>query len=217
MSFEDFPKIPRLSRTMIITEKIDGTNAQIFIETLGVRPDEPQVGSWPFTIAKVVPGIGTTFIYAGSRTRWVTPGKDKDNHGFAGWVRDHAEELFNLGEGRHFGEWWGQGIQRGYNLKEKRFSLFNTGRWTSRFNDGDTMNPDTRCIEVPVCHVVPVLWAGEFTTERIEIELMRLKEEGSKASPGFDRPEGVVIFHEAGGYLFKKTLENDNSPKSLVK
>ena len=31
IEFTKFPKIPRLNRDMIITEKIDGTNAQIYV------------------------------------------------------------------------------------------------------------------------------------------------------------------------------------------
>ncbi|MCJ7726507.1 MAG: hypothetical protein MUP76_09000, partial [Acidimicrobiia bacterium] len=46
-------------------------------------------------------------------SRWITP--EVDNYGFARWVKDHEEELrTGLGAGLHFGEWWGQGIQRRY-------------------------------------------------------------------------------------------------------
>ena len=31
MLFQDFPKMARLSRDIIVTEKIDGTNAQVYI------------------------------------------------------------------------------------------------------------------------------------------------------------------------------------------
>lgn len=102
--FVEFPKIARFNREVIVTEKIDGTNAQILVNDTG---DE-------------VVGVG-------SRTRWISP-KD-DNHGFAGWVQKNKEELLRLGPGSHFGEWWGAGIQRTYGLKEKRFSLFNVSRW----------------------------------------------------------------------------------------
>ena len=102
MKFEAFQKIPRLRRDCIVTEKIDGTNAQVYIGDDGT-------------------------ILAGSRTRWITP--ENDNFGFAAWVRDNAEELAKLGPGSHFGEWWGAGIQRRYGLTEKRFSLFNVDRW----------------------------------------------------------------------------------------
>ena len=90
IEFEGFPKIARLSREAIITEKIDGTNAQIYIGEDGQ-------------------------IIAGSRTRWITP--DSDNFGFARWGEQHRVELAALGPGRHFGEWWGSGIQRGYGLE----------------------------------------------------------------------------------------------------
>ena len=96
--FTGFPKIARLSREIVITEKIDGTNAQVFISESGE-------------------------VLAGSRTRWITP--EADNYGFAAWVKEHEEELRTLGPGSHFGEWWGKGIQRNYGLQERRFSLFN--------------------------------------------------------------------------------------------
>lgn len=102
--FKPFPKIPRLSRECVITEKIDGTNAQIYIGEDGS-------------------------IRAGSRNRWITPGND--NYGFATWVESHADELKQLGPGPHYGEWWGAGIQRRYGLQNKRFSLFNVHRWTA--------------------------------------------------------------------------------------
>ena len=40
-----------------------------------------------------------------------------------------------------------------------------------------------------------------------------LRAKGSYAAPGFMRPEGGVIYHVAGNYLFKKTLEKDEKPK----
>jgi len=216
MDFESFSKISRLSKEMVITEKIDGTNAQIAMEVYGRGIDEC-LRDWPVAFAKEVEG-GTLCMFAGSRTRWITPGKQTDNSGFARWVSEHGEELLALGDGRHFGEWWGQGIQKNYGLKEKRFSLFNTARWTSKFNDGNTMDSDTRCLEIPSCYVVPVLYTGEFDTEKIwKVLMVDLKVGGSKAAPGFMKPKGVVIYHTAGGYFFKKSIENDESPKSLVK
>lgn len=176
--FEPFPKISRLSREIIVTEKIDGTNAQIYIT------DDNQ-------------------ILAGSRSRWLYPGKSTDNFGFAGWVEAHKEELLQLGPGRHFGEWWGSGIQRGYGLKEKRFSLFNTDRWRES-------RPEC-------CFVVPTLYRGIFSTQVIDEIIESLRAFGSQAEPGFTSPEGVVIFHTASGHLYKKTLVGDDSPKSIVR
>lgn len=103
--FTPFPKMARLSRECVITEKIDGTNAQVFIEDDG------------------------TTMHFGSRTRWLIAGQD-DNFGFAKWCEEHRDELLTLGPGHHFGEWWGASIQRRYGLTERRFSLFNVTRWT---------------------------------------------------------------------------------------
>ena len=190
MEFVSFPKMPRLSRDMIITEKIDGTNAQICIAELDGYSD-------PFALVEK-DGLA---LYAGSRTRWVTP--ENDNYGFARWAKDNGEELLQLGPGRHFGEFWGQSIQRGYGLKERRFSLFNVSRWSD-----DAVRPDC-------CHVVPTIYQGPFNTNTVDLELDLLRENGSYAAPGFDRPEGIVVFHVAGNFGFKKTLEKDNQPKSI--
>src|SRR5687767_6900557 len=116
--FVEFPKMARLSRDIIITEKIDGTNASVDIVNEEVDRFADNEND-PYIIT-TVDGFN---IRAGSRTRWVKIGDD--NHGWAGWVKANAGELVKLGEGTHFGEWWGSGIQSGYGLPkgEKRFSL----------------------------------------------------------------------------------------------
>jgi len=193
IEFEEFPKMARLSRECIITEKLDGTNAQVFIEALdGYPSDDPNCIFQKDGLA----------LFVGSRTRWIKPGDD--NYGFAVWAHVHAEELLSLGPGRHFGEWWGQGIQRKYPIGEKRFSLFNVSRWA---DGGTDKRPDC-------CHVVPVLYQGIFLTEAVDFALANLRENGSVASPGFMNPEGIVVFHLAAGIGFKKTIEKDEVPKS---
>lgn len=143
MEFKEFSKIARLSRDCTVTEKIDGTNAQIAIWQVAAVADI--IGD--DTIANLglieITHDGTDyFMQAGSRNRWIST--VQDNVGFAQWVKDNVQELIKLGEGNHFGEWWGQGIQRNYGLKEKRFSLFNTHRWSD-----DAIRP-------ACCHVVPI-------------------------------------------------------------
>lgn len=172
--FESFGKIPRYSRGVVITEKLDGTNAQIVITEDGK-------------------------MLFGSRNRYITP--EDDNFGFARWATEHKEDLYKLGVGRHYGEWYGQGIQRGYGLTEKRFALFNTGRWGS--------NP----MKPLCCEVVPLLSVGAFTDTLINETLATLKEHGSFAAPFMD-PEGIVIYHKASNGLFKKTIKDDESPKT---
>ncbi len=175
VEFVAFPKIARYSRPVIVTEKLDGTNAQIFIDDLGQN------------------------IYAGSRNRWIEVGDD--NYGFASWVEANKTELLQLGPGSHFGEWWGVGIQRGYGLFERRFSLFNVSRW----GDADKR---PKC-----CGVVPTLWTGNFDEMPLAGLMLDFREKGSMAAPGFMKPEGVVIYHLHSKQLFKKTLEADDVPK----
>jgi len=173
MEFEAFDKIARLSRGCTITEKIDGTNACIAIGESGE-------------------------FFTGSRTRWITP--EDDNFGFARWAHEHKEELLALGPGRHFGEWWGAGIQRRYDQQEKKFSLFNSARWT------ETKPP-------ACCLVVPVLYSGIFTSTAADEALLLLKNQGSMAAPGFMKPEGIIIYQQAARMYFKKTLDKDEEWK----
>lgn len=194
IEFKEFPKIARLSREVIVTEKIDGTNASIYI------------------------GESGEFL-TGSRTQWITP--EKDNYGFSKWAHEHKEELLKLGPGTHFGEWWGQGIQRNYGLKEKRFSLFNVTRWCLATEEPKQIPcGDPRIVKFQEklpegLFLVPVLYRGFLDTLMIDHELCKLKEGGSVAAPGFMKPEGIVIFHTAANVGFKKTLEKDDMPKSL--
>jgi len=213
MEFQEFPKMGRWSREIIVTEKIDGTNAQIYIEALeGYAETDPLCVFQEDGLA----------MWVGSRTRWITPGND--NYGFAAWALKNAERLLELGPGRHFGEWWGQGIQRKYGLTEKRFSLFNVQRWclhgetpivTPALDPKD--EPKTQQILPPCCGLVPVLYRGMMDEERIRLALCDLRDSGSRAAPGFMDPEGIVIYHTASGVGFKKTLKDDETPKSLVK
>jgi hypothetical protein len=127
-----------------------------------------------------------------------------------------------LGIGTHFGEWWGSGCQRGYGLKngEKRWSLFNVARWCLADQEPQRIpNPDPRIEKyqqrLPACvNLVPVLFRGLFDTARVDEALEELRVNGSKASPGFLKPEGVVVYHVAGNFGFKATLEKDSEPKS---
>lgn len=210
-AFIPWPKIARLSREVIITEKIDGTNASIYIAE--GYPDTPQaITSWRDHETQ-----SDMIMLAGSRTRWITP--ESDNSGFARWVKEHAEELKQLGTGHHFGEWWGQGIQRGYGLTEKRFSLFNVSRWCLHgktpkiIQTADPRVIKTQDILPSCCHLVPLMYQDKFDTYAAEGALKLLSDHGSWASPGFMRPEGVVVFHIAGNVGFKKTLEKDHEPK----
>ena len=162
MEFKPWPKIIRIEnkRAPVFTEKIDGTNACIAINEYG------------------------DFICQ-SRSRIITP--EDDNYGFARWVEGNKDELLKMGEGYHYGEWWGYGIQRGYDLKEKRFSLFNTRRWGEH-------NPNT-----PSCvSVVPIIRA-----KTIEEVKQLLLSNGSYAAPGYMKVEGAVMYEPDTDTCFK--------------
>jgi len=197
--FKEFPKIARFSREVVVTEKIDGTNACIFISEDGGE------------------------FLTGSRTRWITP--ENDNYGFSRWAYERKLDLMELGPGLHFGEWWGSGCQRGYGLPkgEKRFSMFNVIRWCLHGTEPQQIPcGDPRIVkmqdDLPACvGLVPILWRGNFD----DLDLARIMDDlttgGSKAAPGFMDPEGVVIFHLAGCVGFKKTINKDDEPKGKPK
>lgn len=198
----DYPKfgsISRRYRPITITEKIDGTNGLIHIQRC-----EDDSDKWGLC-------IGNGFhIRAGSRNRWLT--EQDDNFGFAKWVTEnHLTLVDDLGEGMHYGEWWGSGIQRGYGLTngEKRFSLFNTSRWGI---------PEMTNFTTPNLTVVPTMYANWPNSDAViheALETLRIR--GSFASEGFMKPEGIVIWHQQGRFYEKVTLENDGIPKSKVK
>jgi hypothetical protein len=225
MEFEKFAKIARYSRDCIITEKIDGTNAQIYI---GKNTSWVYEGREPVDpVHSFTDGLGNTYgVWAGSRKQWVSV--EKDNHGFARWVKENAEALWiGLGEGRHYGEWWGSGINRNYGLSEKRFSLFNTVRWDlemfnlfkiapwQNMSEKDRVRTPEPIFKAPpkCCHVTPVLHSGPFDTREIERQLNWLMGTGSRAAPGYSNPEGIVIYHTHGNMMFKKTIEDDDKGK----
>lgn len=233
MEFQKFDKIARLSRDIVITEKIDGTNAQIYICTL-TDINNSFAGDYQyqnlycneFIERYCLYNKNGFYIFAGSRRKWLDITSKGDNFGFAKWVKANAEELLKLGEGRHYGEWYGKGIQRGYGLDEKRFALFNTGRWVKKQiltqlqldildqRPEWEQNLEPHQNECPkCCEVVPVLYKGMFNTQDIEKILQGLKEIGSAVVHKFMNPEGIVIYHTASAKLFKKTILNDEKPK----
>lgn len=220
-SFSSFPKIARLSREAVITEKLDGTNAQILVWD----PQSPEaLCVFPTPLFPFIWSDGSVSIAAGSRTRWITPGKDTDNYGFAAWVQANGAELSKLGHGRHFGEWWGQGIQRNYGVPDKRFSLFNASRWSPScpgaiigdWNYSFDGIEDEAKVQIACCRVVPTIWRGTFDSFDINSALEMLNSHGSFAAPGFRDPEGIVIYHTAAKQLFKKTIKADESAKGTA-
>lgn len=175
-SFTDIKKLGKLGIT--ITEKIHGTNAQILISDDRTR------------------------IKAGSRNRWLTA--DHDNYGFARYVDENKEALIAfLGPGRHYGEWYGAGIGPGYDMKEKRFALFNTFRWLKAKEGGATFPPGV--------DVVPALYVGVYGVEIIADVMAKLKAGGSVLVPGYMKPEGIVVCINESRTLFKSVFDKEET------
>ena len=157
VEFKSFSSINHYRKqAMTITEKLHGSNAQLYIE----EPDEN----------------GYQKIRAGSRNRWLSVGSD--NFGFAAWVEKNHDALLALGVGRHYGEWVGPGINNGCGLAEKTLALFELNRYR----------------EIPACcRQVAILYQGPYSDEEVDKAMGKLKTWGSQFTPGFMRPEGVVI------------------------
>lgn len=170
MKFKAFEKIPREDPfTVTITEKINGTNACIVIEDNDI-------------------------VTIQSRKRFITP--ENDNFGFASWVEGNKDELLKLGDGHHYGEWAGPGIQKNHhNLDKKTFFLFNTFKWNSE----NPNKPD--CVSI-----VPVLYIGELNPATIEIHLQVLKDN----APEGVTPEGIVVYYHAFRKYTKHTIISPN-------
>lgn len=169
--FKSFGKIGNIGTLfMSITQKLHGSNAQIYI-----YPDDK----------------GILQLKTGSRTRWIYPGDD--NYGFAKFVYDNKQDFIDkLGEGRHFGEWAGPGINSGEGLKEKTLFLFNWRRWNK------ILLPER-------VKTVPVLYTGKISIQEIEKVMENLKLNGSAIVPGYMKPEGIVI--EIAGNYYKKAFQ----------
>lgn len=197
VQFEAFPKLPRLNRSCVVTEKIDGSNAAIII-----HEDE--------TVLTVA---------AQSRKRLLSLGKGKDLNGFYAWVLENRGALVELlGPGRHFGEWYGAGIQRGYGLDHKRFALFNTDRWMPSFLTSENAMGGISTLPSfmgeNAIHTVPTLGYMEFSTGQINAKVRELSVRGTQINQASGPAEGVVVWHNAARQMFKVTIEGDERPKS---
>jgi len=167
IEFKAWPKIPRENPFKVtITEKIDGTNACIIIAD-----------------GKIV-GVQ-------SRKRFITPGDD--NYGFAKWVAENSAGIITLGDGYHYGEWAGPGIQKNpLCLDQKCFFLFNTFRW----NENNPNRPEC-------CDVVPILFEGILQDDTIPTLLEEMKADSLAR-------EGVVVYYHAFRKYTKHTVKSPN-------
>lgn len=205
MEFQAWPSIPRLSKErVVVTEKIDGTNSAVRIRLYDDNTEDD-----------ISTAVGCTLVdgnlyhvWAQSRKRFLQPSKATDNFGFAGWVYENISALVRiLGPGDHYGEWWGSGIQRGYGLTEKRFSLFNAPRWF------ETLHPTEARSEISNLYIVPMLFMGQFYDLNIRELREALYTQGSKAVSGGRAAEGMIVYLRELNASYKVLLENDDIHK----
>ncbi len=204
VKFQEWPKIPRYRRECAVTEKLDGTSSCIVWAPANTEHDEDQnIIATRDLIDQHGSLVGPHHLLTQSRQRFIVPGRIRaksDNYSFAQWCDDRTDDLMRLGPGYHYGEFWGFGIQRGYGMAEKHFSLFNVSRW------GEGKQERPAC-----CDVVPLL--GYVLPSQIEEQLERLRVGGSLAAPGYQRPEGIVVWHSQSKSYFKILIEGDDVPK----
>jgi hypothetical protein len=123
----------------IITEKLDGTNAVLYIDK------------------------GTKELYCGSRNHWL--GHHQDNHGFWNWCNVPERKQLILECLPHnqyiYGEFIGKGIQRGYGMDHKELRLFIDFRQRYEF----MYNPNLSLFDIKP---VPILAriAGRLLTQK---------------------------------------------------
>lgn len=174
-SVPEWPRPAEFHAPFLVSEKIDGTHAALDLTRIDAATAVPDGA------ITVTTGGERWMLRAASRLRWLTA--ERDNFGFRAWACEHAAALTRLGPGLHRGEWYGQGIQRGYALTERRWALFDAERWSA---------PPPGVPEV--VEVVPVLARvpGPRLTEAVETASRTLKGTGSLAVFG-QRAEGLVI------------------------
>ncbi len=166
--FVAWPKIPRGTKQEVITitEKIDGTNACIIVEE-GIA--------------------GPLVVGVQSRKRLIEI--HDDNYGFANYVEANKDDLAaKLGEGYHYGEWAGEGIQKNpHGMVGKHFLLFNSDRW----RDGRQERP-SGVLCVPVLYEGPAV--NEMGEDMIDVTMTGLLRNYAYEAEGI-HPEGVVVWY----------------------
>jgi hypothetical protein len=217
--FEPYPKIARLAgATMSVTEKIDGTNGLIVVAQENPRHPEDTdlrvtcIGSRKRAIE---PDIPRMVDHDTGRT--IQKRECRDNYGFAAWVRANESALVEfLGEGYHYGEWAGPGIQKNpLGLDERTFFLFHWHRHPPEkfeaFRTGDGLGVPDQLATVPV-----LVEKAPFSLKHIAVALEAVLHRSyvDAASLGQAEPipgEGLII----SAFGTKLKLTADNRPKGV--
>lgn len=179
--FKGWGSTPRENKKKTVLEKIDGTNACVVIYDGQVK--------------------------AQSRKRMITP--DDDNYGFAKWVYDNAGVLMDtLGFGYHYGEWFGEGIQKNpLGIEGKRFALFHATKYTE--DNGYELNKVDGLETVPLLHHGQCnIWTIPQIVEDLEMYGSKVKGAATDGTVAA-KAEGIIVWNNETKTRTKILLEND--------
>jgi hypothetical protein len=223
--FKSWGSTPRFHKSLHITEKIDGTNAGVSVQ--GIPFGHLSTINIPEDACPVINEQTSQafLVRAQSRKRIITPGND--NFGFASWVWENADGLANLlGYGYHYGEWYGEGIQKNpLAVAGRRWALFNTWHWGSKPN-----LDRLKMVDIPGLTLVPVLHdehrdgpADYMTIPNImeDLALHGSKADGAEmVRQGYDwepdvykQPEGIIVWQRETRQRYKILLREDDKHK----
>lgn len=221
--FKSWGSTPRFHKGLHITEKINGTNAGVSVQ--GFSYGHHVRNEIPSDAILVVDDENNVeyLVRAQSRKRIITP--DNDNFGFAGWVWENAEGLANLlGFGYHYGEWYGEGIQKNpLAVKGRKWALFNTWHWGRKEN-----LERLKAADIPGLTIVPVLHdeqrdgpADYMTIPQILGDLHNGSyADGYETLPNAHKmdfhvegPEGIIVWQRETQQRYKILLREDDKHK----
>lgn len=222
--FKSWGSTPRFHKGLHITEKINGTNAGVSIQGFSyghhVRNEIPSDAILVVDDEKNVEYL----VRAQSRKRIITPGDD--NFGFAAWVWDNAEGLANLlGFGYHYGEWYGEGIQKNpLAVKGRWWALFNTWHWGRKENlERLEAAGIPGLTTVPVLHDEQTHGPADYNTIPDALEYLAVfgsRAKGYMTVPNAHKmdfhvegPEGIIVWQRETQQRYKILLREDDKHK----
>lgn len=222
--FRKWSSTPRWHKGLRVYEKIDGTNGCVIVQRVGLT----DLGMVPKDAVAVLDDSQEFgyWVRAQSRSRIITPGND--NFGFAKWVHDNSWALAHvLDQGYHYGEWFGEGIQKNpLGIEGRRFYLFHAWYWARPENALKlSQSGVTGLGHVPVLHDPDT--HGEATWETIPAIMDDLAWYGTKVEGAVGvvsgyahepdtmaRPEGIIVWHKDTQQKYKILLDNDSVHKN---
>jgi hypothetical protein len=153
----------------------------------------PDISTLSMTITQKIDGVNANIYIKNGHLEDAS--SSLNFFGFEEYIdRNKSEIISKLGDGSHYGEWCGPGINSGEGLAEKKLVLFNFRRWVGKPLPSQM-------------GVVPLIYEGPVSLKKINEIMDELKRNGSYLVTGFMNPEGIVI--EIGKNFYKKEFGID--------